>query len=140
MDEINREELKAWLRAHSRDRGWLAKKCGVSKGTVNNWLSAGRPIKGAPAQIIRGLMSNIPAINPTLDLETFERFQQKAKSEGKTVDELIADLIKAAISLLIITASIGGVFLTSADVGKWTQVVELESVLMDAPHDIFWGE
>lgn len=85
-------------------------------------------------------MSNIPAINPTLDLETFERFQQKAKSEGKTVDELIADLIKAAISLLIITASIGGVFLTSADVGKWTQVVELESVLMDAPHDIFWGE
>lgn len=89
------EEVKTWLKASGHSRQWLADQCGVSLGTVNNWLSAGRKITGPPAKIIEGLIhGQSPRINPRLDLDTFEKFQALARKEGKTVDEKIAELIK----------------------------------------------
>jgi transcriptional regulator with XRE-family HTH domain len=138
------DEVKAWLKRSGHSRQWLADQCGVSIGTVNNWLSAGRKITGSPAKIIEQLMSGVPEINPRLDLKTFEKFQAKARSEGKTVDELIAELIKNAIKLLIFAAIITAVFLTSADVEKWTaelsKVLDTEPVATEGSRDIFWGE
>jgi hypothetical protein len=91
------DEIKTWLKQTGRDRAWLAEQCGVSIGTVNNWLSAGRKITGPPQKIIEQLMSATPKLNPQIDLETFLKFEAIARREGKTVEEKIADLMKEAL-------------------------------------------
>ncbi len=41
MSALTKNEIVTWLKDHRRDRQWLAKQCGVSVGTVNNWFSTG---------------------------------------------------------------------------------------------------
>lgn len=141
-----RDEIKQWLKLTGHSRQWLADKCAVKKATVDGWLgkSSKKAIPGPACLIIRGLIDN-PKASPDFDLDQYEKIERLAKAEGKTVKQWMHDLAMKELAakgllLLIFAAIIGGVFLTSADVGKWTQVVELDSVLMDAPHDIFWGE
>lgn len=38
---LNKEQISAWLVQLGKDREWLSKMCGVSKGTVDQWFSRG---------------------------------------------------------------------------------------------------
>lgn len=99
-EEIDREVVKKWLKSRGYNREWLAYQCGVSKGTVNNWLSAGRPIKGAPARIIEGLMDGARReieIRPKLEVQTYKKLTALAKEKGITIEELISEIIKEAL-------------------------------------------
>lgn len=56
-DSLTNDQVKHWLvQEKDGDRDWLAAKCGVTKPTVNGWLSAGRLIPHAKLKIIHGLM------------------------------------------------------------------------------------
>lgn len=41
IPELNKEQISDWLVQLGKDREWLSKKCGVSKGTVDQWFSRG---------------------------------------------------------------------------------------------------
>ena len=56
-DMLNAEDIKTWLKKIGRDRAWLAEKTLVSKRTVDNWLSAGKPIVPQKMELIEKLMS-----------------------------------------------------------------------------------
>lgn len=61
------EEIKAWLKRIGKSREWLGEKCGVSKRSVDNWLSTGTPIPYAKWQTIERLMhesGDLPAPPP----------------------------------------------------------------------------
>lgn len=53
---LTKDAVKAWLDEHHRGREWLADKCGVSKKTVNNWLSSPADIPAKALLIIENLM------------------------------------------------------------------------------------
>ena len=72
---IKNQTVKDWIKEQGHSRSWLAAQCGVSKKTVDNWLSAGRPINASAATIINQLMIGRRSINPKIDLETFEAFR-----------------------------------------------------------------
>lgn len=38
---LNKEQISAWLVQQGKDRDWLSRMCGVSKGTVDQWFSRG---------------------------------------------------------------------------------------------------
>lgn len=38
---LNKDQISRWLDQLEKDREWLARKCGVSKGTVDQWFSRG---------------------------------------------------------------------------------------------------
>jgi hypothetical protein len=53
----SKEQVKRWLSEHKdRDRDWLAAKCGVTKRTVDNWLSSGIPIPTKAQHLLAALM------------------------------------------------------------------------------------
>lgn len=55
--DTSKEGIKAWLASYpDRDRNWLAEKCGVSKNTVNNWLSTSIELPSKTILIIENLM------------------------------------------------------------------------------------
>lgn len=79
------------------DREWLAGKLGVSKRTVDNWLSAGAPIPELKLALIRGLMATEKlaltkqnlVIHPTR--EQFANWTKAFKhSEHETLEEWAA--------------------------------------------------
>lgn len=39
MAKMTKDKIREWLAEHGRDREWLAKQCGVSKGTVDQWFA-----------------------------------------------------------------------------------------------------
>ncbi len=98
MDGLDQESVKSWLKSAGKDRQWLANQCGVALGTVNNWLSAGRPITGASARIIRDLMGGRQELKPKLELQTYQALQRMAKAQGTTIDLLIAEIIEKHVA------------------------------------------
>jgi hypothetical protein len=95
---IKNQLVKDWLKERGHSRSWLAAQCGVSKKTVDNWLSAGRPINASAATIINQLMIGRRSINPQIDLETFEAFRALCCREKRSPEEKIAELIKTCVS------------------------------------------
>lgn len=75
---------------------WL----GVKPRTVIAWENDQNPISELAAKRIRE-SENTPTLNPRMSLEEFTRAQEKAKAQGKTLEEWIASLIKDAIKLII---------------------------------------
>jgi|GEM_PF-6844539 len=59
---IEKHTLKNWLADTNRGRDWLAEHCGVSKSTVDGWLSK-RPIPKSSAKRILELMAGTPTPN-----------------------------------------------------------------------------
>ena len=41
---VTKDEIKNWMRENNLERAWLAKECGVSKATVDTWLSSDRGV------------------------------------------------------------------------------------------------
>jgi hypothetical protein len=37
--ELTKDKIRHWLTDKNKDREWLAKQCGVSKGTVDQWFA-----------------------------------------------------------------------------------------------------
>lgn len=91
---ITAETIKDWLSEQRRDRAWLAEKCHVSKPTVDGWLSANRPIPGPAARLIEQLMDGGVPLSPALDLHTWQRLTEKAKSRGLSIEKFIEEVLK----------------------------------------------
>lgn len=64
------ENIKEWLKRIGKNRAWLGEKCGVSKRSVDNWLSGADPIPYAKQQLIEHLMH--PAPPPPLPAGTLD--------------------------------------------------------------------
>jgi maltooligosyltrehalose synthase len=112
MDPPNKEQIKAWLKAHNRDRQWLADKLGKALQTINNWLSSAKPIPDTILALIAHLMADDAAaaarrkqqLDPIaqvfsleVDLPTFRTYSQAAKAHHQTIEEwAIAELNAAA--------------------------------------------
>lgn len=94
---MNESELKKWLDQAGKDRRWLAHQCGVSKATVDGWLSAGRKIPAPAAKLISRLVNGPDTLNPTLSMREFLAAQRAATTAGLTLDEWIARLIREEI-------------------------------------------
>lgn len=62
---LTREDIKQWLKKIGKDRFWLAERCFVIKKTVDNWLSAGKPIPDAKLAFIKVLMAEHPCEGAT---------------------------------------------------------------------------
>ena len=103
------EEIKVWLRRTNRDRQWLADQCGVSKRTVDNWLSAGQTMSAAVTKLIATLMAadiqRIAEQPPKLlnafvlevDEPTFEAYNRAANARGLLMKPwAISELDRAA--------------------------------------------
>lgn len=116
------DDIKAWLKRTNRDREWLGSQLGVTKRTVDNWLSAGQSIPEAKAALIQRLMDDdaaqeakrrqqIAPINQLfsveVDLPRFRRYSAAALARQQTLeqwavtslDEMAADLTAAIAAL-----------------------------------------
>jgi hypothetical protein len=104
-----KEQIKDWLRSNSRDRQWLADRCGVTKRTVDNWLSTSIEIPTAAARLIATLMATdiqrISELPPKLmnafvlevDEPTFEAYNRAANAQGLLMKPwAISELDRAA--------------------------------------------
>lgn len=91
-----KDEVKAWLKRLSLSRDWLADKIGVSKRTVDNWLSSSIDIPERSAAMIRqimddsekmaeGISTNIFSVECTLD--QFRRFSRAALEDGMILED-----------------------------------------------------
>lgn len=106
MDTENQSDLKLnikiWLKANRRDYAWLAENCYVSESTVRNWM-ARKSIPRAKEHIIRQLIAQKPVLMPQpsvdvtsetilklkLDSDTRRKLEEKAFSQGLTLEELL---------------------------------------------------
>ena len=103
-----KDEIKNWLKEMDRDRFWLAKKCNVSKRTVDDWISTSREIPAKALLQIQELMEKddeVPVSNQrnytvkngliavaVMMTEAEHSFiASMALLEDKTVDEFIKD-------------------------------------------------
>lgn len=91
-------DIKAWLKKTGHNRTWLGEQCGVSKSTVNGWLSAQRPIPNPALKILTRLMTGEVSLNPNLPLETFLKAQRLANEQGVSLDAWIAQLIEREVA------------------------------------------
>jgi len=107
-----KEQIKAWLKAHNRDREWLGQQLDTEVKTVHNWLSSSRPIPEAKLALIKRLMADDEAaelrrkqqLDPIaqvfsleVDLPTFRAYSAAAKAHHLTIEEWsIAELNLAA--------------------------------------------
>lgn len=87
--------LKDWLKAKSLSRHWLADKCGVSKGTVDQWFKVThpRPIPEPTQRLISGLMEE-ERINPKFSLDEISKMSERASEEGKEIDDWIIEAVR----------------------------------------------
>lgn len=108
MQEALKERIKQWLKAERQTRQWLAEHCGVSKKTVDNWLSSPKPVPPKALLIIERLMAKsvereagagLPdhILVLRVDEEDFDRFNRASLDEGLTMrDWAVQALIEAA--------------------------------------------
>lgn len=93
----NVEDIKKWLKAIGKNRQWLAEQTLSSKGTVNNWLSSGKPIPSAKMDLIERLMTGEEEIQFELpeNFETIIRY--KAEAAKKSIDDLVIEILEMTV-------------------------------------------
>lgn len=103
-----KQEIDQWLKTNKKDRRWLAERCGVSYGQVNNWMSKNREIPKKAMIIIDNLMSqpkpsgdsqvSIPDfdINLKVSPDKFLEFNKYAKSCGMNIVDWIIYVLEYA--------------------------------------------
>lgn len=93
----NAEDIKKWLKTIGKNRQWLAEQTLSSKGTVNNWLSSGKPIPSAKLALIERLMNGEDEIQFELP-ENFEAIiREKAKAAKKSIDDLVIEILEMTV-------------------------------------------
>lgn len=91
------EIIKAWLKENKISRETLGKGVGVSKKTVNNWLSDNRPIPPKKLAIIERLMNGEEEIKFELP-ENFEAIiREKAEAAKKSIDDLVIEILEMTV-------------------------------------------
>lgn len=96
----NAEDIKKWLKTIGKNRQWLAEQTLSSKGTVNNWLSSGKPIPSAKLALIERLMNGEDEIQFELP-EDFEAIiREKAKAAKKSIDDLVIEILEMTVQKL----------------------------------------
>lgn len=93
----NAEDIKKWLKESGKNRQWLAEKTLTTKGTVNGWLSAGKPIPPAKLALIEKLMAGEEEIHFELP-ENFEAMLIKmAENAHKSIDAIVMHILEMTI-------------------------------------------
>lgn len=91
------EIIKAWLKENKISRETLGKEVGVSKKTVNNWLSDNRPIPSKKLAIIERLINGEEEIQFELP-ENFEAIlRQKAEEAHKSIEDLVNEILEMTV-------------------------------------------
>lgn len=106
----SKDEIKAWMKKEGHTRDWLGQKCGgLSKGTINNWLSTSILIPDRALELIRLLMAEDDAKAKQREIQQepeLERFSvectpdefDKINAAANAKDMLIRDwAVKALI-------------------------------------------
>lgn len=75
---VTKDEIKDWLKANNLDRTWLAKECGVSKATVDTWLSSDRGVPAKAQLTIQTFISKT-----TEKMEYRPEFHREAERDTK---------------------------------------------------------
>lgn len=107
-----KETIKHWLKAHGLGREWLADQIGVTKKTVDNWLSSAKEIPEIKLSLIRRVMEETAAaesarrqqLDPVaqvfsveVSLPQFRRYSQCALQAQQTLEAwAIEELDRAA--------------------------------------------
>ena len=106
---LTKDQIKEWLNHPDRSRLWLAKACGVSKNTVNNWLSTAIVIPKKQLIRISDLIEN-PKVETMIETpqtveavlvikttpEENEAWQKSAFNAGMTLNEWALCAIQSA--------------------------------------------
>lgn len=110
--DMEKSDVKAWLKAIGKNRDWLAEECGVKKRTADNWLSSSQSISTQATRLIERLMAqyspmnNAPetpystadnAITLTVDDATFDAWNKAATAEGKLLRQWCVDVINESL-------------------------------------------
>lgn len=71
---VTKNEIKNWMKENNLERAWLAKECGVSKATVDTWLSSDRGVPSKAQLTIQTLIFKSPerrstGLNSTVKLK-----------------------------------------------------------------------
>ncbi len=117
-----KEEIKAWLKRLGLSREWLADKIGVSKRTVDNWLSSNIDIPERSLAMIQqliddsekvaeGINTNIFSVECSLD--QFRRFSRAALSDGLILEDWALRLLDREATEYFASAK--------SDIGIYTQ-------------------
>lgn len=91
---LNAEEIKKWLKASGKNRQWLAEKTLTSKGTVNNWLSAGKPIPPAKLALIEKLMTGEEEIEFELPPDFEKQLRAMADEMHKSLEDMVLHILQ----------------------------------------------
>ena len=94
------DQIKSWLKENGRDRVWLAKQCSVSKSTVDGWM-ANRPIPKPTQSVLAALIYSDRPLSPKFTMEQFAKIQQRAKTEGVSVESWIEKAVVGALSVMM---------------------------------------
>jgi len=108
---MTKDNIKTWLKRSGRDRAWLADQLGVSKKTVDNWLSV-QDIPEAKLALIQRLHADDLAAaarqtqlsEPTnqifsveVDHARFRRYNAAAASQRKTMEQWTIQTLDHAV-------------------------------------------
>lgn len=109
---MDKQKVKAWLKAIGENREWLSKQTGAAPSTVNKWLSSSRGIPSNISRLIERLMAQYPAtgnapetptsaadnaITLTVDDATFDAWNKAATTEGKLLRQWCVDVINESL-------------------------------------------
>lgn len=89
------QELYDYRKAKKLTQQQFADWLGVKKRRLQSWEAGLHPVPDwAEDKLLK-----IPALTPGLTLGEFQRLAEKAASQNKTVEQVIADLIRNALLL-----------------------------------------
>ncbi len=88
------EDIKAWLKRIEKNREWLAEKTLVSKGTVNGWLSTGKPIPSAKLALIERLMTGEEEIEFELPPDFEKQLRALADEMHKNLEDMVSYILQ----------------------------------------------
>lgn len=94
---LNAEDIKKWLKESGKNRQWLAEKTLSNKRTIDNWLSAGKPIPSAKLDLIEKLIKGEEEIHFELP-ENFEAMLIKmAEDAHKSIDAIVMNILEMTV-------------------------------------------
>lgn len=106
-DFSTKQEIRAWLRTHARNRQWLADACSVKLTTVNDWFTQRGIIPGAKLSLIRQLMeadATPEAVVPSIPADGVTAVAVMMKKSERALIMEAARLTGTSIEQFILTA------------------------------------
>lgn len=95
-NQMTGQELRKARQSKDMTQKEFATFLSVSRPTVTAWEQGTNPV---PNWVAEKLQNQSLKLNPKLDYETFSKAQEKAKAEGISFDEWVANLIKSSLLL-----------------------------------------